>query len=263
MTLRSLCFGLLVSCLAVACSNNTSQPQPETAASALSVEIKNRKKDIPNVAGYDIAYPVVTGGAQGVADAINKEIQRLYNSSCIIEFDSTRALVPIEAAIDSFEKMAIDEHKAIKDLMPFELETVVEKPFENAQILTIGINMYQFMGGAHPNTLVSYLNFDVATGKLLTTNDIVGDAKGLLQVLDSKIKNDPEGAYAISKAKSYGEAGYFIDNEQLPLPQNIQLGKDTVTFMYNTYEIAVYAMGPTIIMLPTQEVQKFLKVKLQ
>ncbi len=263
MTLRSLCFGLLMSCLAVACSNNTPQPQPAATATPLSVEIKTRKKDIPNVAGYDIAYPVVTGGAAGVADAINKEIQRLYNGICIMEFDSTRPIIPVEAAIDTFEKVAVADHKEIKDLMPFELEISAEKSFENAQILTLSVTMYQFMGGAHPNSYTNFLNFDVATGKLLTSNDLVSDAKGLLQLLDSKIKNDPAGAYASSKAKSYGEAGYFIENEQLPLPQNIELGKDTVIFMYNTYEIAAYAVGATVIELPTKDVQKFLKVQLQ
>jgi hypothetical protein len=57
------------------------------------------------------------------------------------------------------------------------------------------------------------------------------------------------------------EAGYFFQEEDFVLPENIFYSKNGLTFHYNVYEIASYAQGAISIDFDWKEVAAFMKIK--
>lgn len=118
-------------------------------------------------------------------------------------------------------------------------------------------------GGAHPNTIATYLNIDATTGEVLTKKDV------FLPEADEALTPD------IIKELHKKACGLCPDDEIPPtidglhkagilegaspyIPENFRLGKDSVTFYYNRYEIACYAAGDFEVKLPLDKVRKYL-----
>ena len=58
---------------------------------------------------------------------------------------------------------------------------------------------------------------------------------------------------------SPSEAGYEFPNDTFALNDNFSIGAKGITFLYNTYEIALYADGPTELFLTYHEIKDLLK----
>ena len=100
--------------------------------------------------------------------------------------------------------------------------------------------MYNFQGGAHALTQLLTLNFDKATGKTLTLDDVmVPGYKVKLNELLQKALMDKADCKDINELH---DKGYLFSMEMYP-SSNFILGKDGITFIYNPYEIAPYALG--------------------
>ncbi|WP_017730131.1 DUF3298 and DUF4163 domain-containing protein [Nafulsella turpanensis] len=98
-----------------------------------------------------------------------------------------------------------------------------------------------FMGGAHPVETLRYLNFDPATVKLLTMDELFGPArlKEWTVAAEVQFREDQE----IPAEANLEEAGYWFSNNQFYLPENFELKKDSVIFYFNPHEVAPYAAG--------------------
>ena len=62
----------------------------------------------------------------------------------------------------------------------------------------------------------------------------------------------------VSTIEGLGEKGYFIDIE-MNITNNFILGNDSMTFLYNRYEIAPYAMGDILISLDYETLKDIMK----
>lgn len=58
---------------------------------------------------------------------------------------------------------------------------------------------------------------------------------------------------------SLSEAGCEFPNDTFALKDNFSIGAKGITFLYNTYEIASYANGPTELFLTYHEIKDLLK----
>ena len=174
-------------------------------------------------------------------DAITAKIFNLHN-------------VDLKAAVDSFVNE--NSHTYINDMLPlykedkrdidkmpmYQHEAIINTRTEDGKegIVTYYINMYNFTGGAHGLEQLLTLNFDKTTGKTITLDDVMVTGyqmrlnellqKALLEKADCKDINELH------------DKGYLFSMEMYP-SSNFVLGKDGVTFIYNPYEIAPYALG--------------------
>lgn len=124
----------------------------------------------------------------------------------------------------------------------YQHEAIINTRTEDGKegIVTYYINMYNFTGGAHGLEQLLTLNFDKTTGKTITLDDVMVTGyqmrlnellqKALLEKADCKDINELH------------DKGYLFSMEMYP-SSNFVLGKDGVTFIYNPYEIAPYALG--------------------
>lgn len=113
----------------------------------------------------------------------------------------------------------------------------------------------EYRGGAHPSTENTIVCFDPTTGAEITLNDIFteGYEEPLLEMLTRKLMED-EG---VSTVEGLQEKGYF--GEEMFITNNFILGADSLTFLYNRYEIAPYAMGDRLISLDYETLKEIMK----
>lgn len=111
---------------------------------------------------------------------------------------------------------------------------------EKAGVTTYSFETYSYTGGAHGTSLTKALNFDSATGKKIGKADFF--VAGSDSVVTGKIVESLSRTYKAANLDGLKEKGVFAFSEPF-VPDNFVLGKDSVTFVYQPYEIAAYALG--------------------
>lgn len=129
------------------------------------------------------------------------------------------------------------------------------------RIFSYGIDRYVYMGGAHGLNNRLYFNFDLATGKQITENDIfLPNYKTVLAELIKKriveeskdVKND--NTEAITNLE---DTDYWIDSI---LPNsNFYITDESINYVFNPYEIGPYYLGQTDVTLPFDRLTGILK----
>ena len=108
--------------------------------------------------------------------------------------------------------------------------------------LTYIINLDYYEGGAHGISQQLVMNFNTENGERLTLGDMLTEGYEqrlqplLLKALMEKVKAGSE--------EQLREMGYLTAMD-IFVPENFILQDDGITFIYNPYEIAPYAMGRT------------------
>jgi hypothetical protein len=105
----------------------------------------------------------------------------------------------------------------------------------------------EYTGGAHGMHAAFFLNIDLATKRPLTLDDLfTGDYKeSLTDLIWNQLMADND-------AKSHEELeemGFGSTGEIVPT-DNFYLDKDGITFYYNVYDIAPYAVGEIKVTVP-------------
>lgn len=194
-----------------------------------------------------------------VADSINAAVFNKVKN--IVYFGE----IPLDASeysdlTNSFIK-AYDDFKTDfpTDLMVSWEATVKTKlQYQNEDFIQMKIEYYTFTGGAHGMFAQEVLSFDSKSGKLLSTEDFFKDLEGLKNFAAARFRSE----YKIPIDQSLADAGYFFQNEDFVLPQNLFFSQSGIVFHYNVYEIASYAQGVIILEFTNEELKPFLNFKI-
>ncbi len=111
---------------------------------------------------------------------------------------------------------------------------------EKEGVTTYSFETYSYTGGAHGTSLTRVLNFDSATGRKIGKADFF--TAGSDSIVTGKIVECLSRTYNADNLEGLKEKGVFAFSEPF-VPDNFVLGKDSVTFIYQPYEIAAYALG--------------------
>jgi hypothetical protein len=110
-------------------------------------------------------------------------------------------------------------------------------------IVSVALQISEYTGGAHPNTVIDAVNIDRKTGAELSLQDALGlTGLSLAQIASSSLSQ---------LQKQYGDA--VFEDGVLPKPENYQtflINKDSVTFVFQEYQAAPYAAGIPEIAFP-------------
>ena len=134
------------------------------------------------------------------------------------------------------------------------IEATAGKGTENTIVYDATIDYYE--GGAHSINQQIVMNFDSKTGQQLTLADIfaTGYEKPLKTILLKALKNKT----GCTSMKELHNQGYLYSMDMFPT-ENFILGNETITFIYNPYEIAPYELGSTELTIPYVDIDKILK----
>ena len=155
--------------------------------------------------------------------------------------------------------LAADYHQMQQDVGMlggcWEIDIRSDTVFTDPKTLTVAFDTYAYTGGAHPNTYRTLLSFDRRTGLPLHLTDLVTDTTALLLIVEQAFRRQQ----AIKPEQSLEDEGYFLQDGQFFLPQNVAAGRSGLIFYYNPYEIAAYALGPIELIVPYNQLAVLLK----
>lgn len=110
-------------------------------------------------------------------------------------------------------------------------------------------------GGNHAVNQQVVMNFETATGRLLTTKDIFVD--GFEVVLKPILLKALQEKTGLASMKALHDKGY-LNGIDIYVPENFILSSDAITFVYNPDEIAPYSVGSTELTIAYAAIEKIL-----
>lgn len=186
-----------------------------------------------------------------LSDAITKSVREDKDLYLSLWVDSTVCLVP-----DS------DSH-----IINYEYEKKSEFVRGKGGVLCYESHDYIYTAGTHGVYGSWVLNFDCATGRLLSYSDVFEPAKDahvrqLIQLcLLAELKE--KGVAGVESVQDLKEYGYMFEENLLPSTNVFRLGEDGVTFIYGIYSIAPYVMGETVVTVPYDMIEYCIKEDVQ
>jgi len=156
----------------------------------------------------------------------------------------------------------IDEYKNFKKEFPeaqqeWEIERKAVNNFNDDNILSCTFSEYSYLGGAHPNTFLTFTNFNLKSGEIINLPNILIDEylDDLNNIAEPIFRKEKE----LTEDINLTEAGFWFDDDKFSVNTNFEISKDGLTFFYNSYEITAYAYGPTELFIPYNSIKKLIK----
>ena len=201
-------------------------------------------------ANIEINIPVAEGDSE-LATLINSKIENhIANTLIFSEEDSETAT--LEEGISRFDS----EYKIFKS--DFEESKLIweatfdgEVMYQSSEVVSIAISSYTNTGGAHGNSIITFYNFDSNTGKLLEIPEIISNIDAFTKIAEQHFIVD------VKMEDSESIDNYFF-GEPFHLPANIGYNEEGLVLLYNTYEVASYAMGITEFTIPFEDIKSLL-----
>ena len=155
----------------------------------------------------------------------------------------------------------IDEYNNFKKEFPeaqqeWEIERKAVNNFDDDNILSCTFSEYSYLGGAHSNTFLTLTNFNMKSGEIIELSDILihGYLDELNNIAEPIFRKEKE----LTEDINLTEAGFWFDDDKFGVSNNFTIGKDGLTFYYNSYEITAYAYGPTELFIPYKSIKKLI-----
>ncbi|PZD79010.1 DUF3298 and DUF4163 domain-containing protein [Mesonia sp. K7] len=246
----------------MACKNDPKQENTKeeiTTTDLVTEKVMKRSTDYTNCEAVkcpsiDVAYYNFKGTEN--TEALNQRNQAFLAKVIYTNQETGESPETIDEAIDKFIN---DYHKFKQDFpeSSAEYELMIDQHLkeENKNKLVIETKSYTYMGGAHGYGATHFSTFDKKDGHFIEKEEMITDIQGFTREIENIFRKKK----GISPKESLNARGYFFEDDQFVLPENMAITKDSVHLMYNPYEIAAYAEGQIKMVVPTAQLQKFLK----
>lgn len=194
-------------------------------------------------ASYHYKIPQLTKKS-AIAGSINAQIMDCFQSKAASAMDE------MTSSIDMYEQ---EKHNLPENSTSFNYsdDASYTITFDNGKYLSILINHYIYMGGAHGMPFRSVLTFDLDTGEQVSGDTLFAideDAfrKLRTEAFASLIKQDPSAYWEdalqiVENTTDFYTSGYYLSN-------------DGVTFYYGPYDLAPYAAGFIEVTVPYDKI---------
>jgi Protein of unknown function (DUF3298)/Deacetylase PdaC len=200
-------------------------------------------------ASVSLVYPELTAAPTGEAKrALNRFIREIVLAPAVGE---EPAATP-EALADDVLQEAEQFQREVPDAPGgWALERTVKVVHHTPRVVSLEASEYVFLGGAHPNSAVTYASFDPATGRRLALEDLIlpGMEERLREVAEKRFREARE----IPPERNLAEEGFEFEGGAFALNDNFAVLESGLVFYYNPYEIAAYVMGPTEVKLSRED----------
>ncbi len=236
------------------------------------------------IADYSLAYVVPKGPNDSVATSINNSIIDLESYGLMGDLIDTTGIStqPIDFIMRTiaaenirmlFNAYLSDVKTITAGVTQAELESqswqVLNYAYSRDSHFNKGMghtlfysrSSYSYTGGAHGTMLLTTLNFDLRTGKPLYFKDVFNIEKDveMRKVIQNQLLFDVslDMERGITSLEELNGLGYNI-SELIPQPTTFILSELGITFIYQVYEIAAYALGEQVITIPYDQMTDFL-----
>ena len=123
--------------------------------------------------------------------------------------------------------------------------------------ITYIVTHEEYNGGAHPNTYINITNFDPANGSEITLDDIFKE--GYEEPLTVILTNTLMAKAKATTIEELHNKGFLFFDTEMFVSNNFIPGNDSITFLYNRYEIAPYAAGEILLTIDYTTLKEIMK----
>ncbi|MEQ8714397.1 MAG: DUF3298 domain-containing protein [Cyclobacteriaceae bacterium] len=229
-------FGIAIAACEPATQENSEDPKPaepsEFRIERFYASFENCESTDENCTYFEVSYPVFEGAS---LEAVNQFISDIKSPV----FDPDLRMLPLDSIASDF----ITNYAEFKRDFPESSQSwftkhqiTVENEVDSAILIAAAINEYG--GGAHGNYAINYYQVNKATGKPIVLADLYSQEEVDRMGTIMSVSIDP----SIS-----------LLTETIVPNENFILSNDSITFIYNPYEIAPYSEGVIRLSLPRDQ----------
>ena len=213
----------------------------------LSLSFNQCNPDSPDCAHISYNYPVFNNQTSA-ADSLNAIINLLLGVSGKNTLAKTQETFLSEYAL--FVKQNPENNQVWLS------KTNIDVPFQSSSIVCIGVNMYDFTGGAHGLYSQIYSCYDRKKNRIITIKDLFTQAnyQKLLAVAEKNFRAQK----SLNDTADLENAGFWFKDNTFHLNDNFVITNNGVDWLFNPYEVASYADGMIVISLDKSELQPLL-----
>ncbi len=232
------------------------------------IEIKNYYRQFGDNGRYphaaiQFSYPSIKFLYNGpVEDSLNKMIidslmtryKSIDTSFKTVSFDSC-----MNDYIRNYQKFINDLPSSDNGFRPGWTESYsTDVVFNSHNILSLKTTIFRYNGGAHPNTIFLFTNYDLRSGRIISLPEVLnGDYhKTLNQLGEAAIRK----FYNINPNETLRQGGLFVDNDAFKTNDNFAVTLGGLIFQFNQYEIAPYSFGAPEIYIPFSKINKLINM---
>lgn len=160
----------------------------------------------------------------------------------------------IEAFADNFIR---DYQQDPNTFTSWELERSVRIVHNTNTLLTLLFEEFGFTGGAHPFNGSRFMVLNLTDGSTVALDDLMNPGyEAALNVEGEKAFRE---ARQLPENTSLEEEGFTFENNVFVLNDNYGVNKDGLSFIFNSYEVAPYVMGPTEFTIPYEDIRSLIR----
>ena len=253
---------LVLGIILTSCGTNKSDDKNIEQDSQLKIEkIKIEKKSegceknsLHDCAELKIEYPYLSGSKNNKAIvSINNNI-KLQLLQPILDEGEYNSLDSLVSAY--FNEFNLVLKETVQPVQGWQIERIMKVRYQSAKILAIEYSDYSYLGGAHPNSFLTYSNYNLENGEQVSLDDCFNkDYVEQLNSIGEKIFRQQKNLTSKSDLNS---EGYWFDENKFELNDNFAIIQNGLLFYFNAYDIAPYAMGSTELIIPYSEIKQLI-----
>ncbi|WP_111671973.1 DUF3298 and DUF4163 domain-containing protein [Algoriphagus litoralis] len=250
--MRNLAIFLFVLSLSSCATKPDNLAEEEETVLSFRTETLERETCVgENCAKLKLSWPVASGAR--TADKINEAIDEQMS----FLMQTGEDIAPLDTMIAQYFRSFEEFKREFPDSYGgWEIEATGELAYQSDSTLSIYFTQFNFMGGAHPNSMVNFLNFDPMTGEALSTDRVILDQKGVSSLAEQKFAQFHEVEEGVSLAE---DGRFFLPETGFFLANAIGFKDDKFWVIYVPYEIGPYAMGYTELAFTKAELGKMVR----
>jgi len=202
-------------------------------------------------APYDIAIDMEFANGknpeqQKIANIINAKLQDTF----LEKVDTAN----LPSSLKEYINKLCDSYKMEDEAFHLDRSDHITGHFEYGLSGTINYILTEdyYGGGAHPTSNTTILCFNAETGDIITKEQLVIDScrHKLMDKLTERLMYNV-GAPTLDSLHALG----YLDMVDMFISDNFKLSQDSVSFLYNPYDIAPYAFGSSTISFSYEELK--------
>lgn len=188
-------------------------------------------------------------------DSINKYLNQIYNAPITGEYTVNSVEELYDSTLSDFKR---EVPSSIEMDYPYNvaLDRKINIVMNENNVFSFTSVQYQFTGGAHGMTYFINYNFDATSGKQITFDQLFNPGKK--ESLRQRAEKYFRSKNNLGPNDNLEEEGFWFENNRFALNENFLLEKDSLSFMYNQYEIAPYAFGQFEIKIPYSDIKNII-----
>ncbi len=239
---------IVVALLLAACGGKSSEPRVATTTYDIKTLYRQSEQCVSadsDCAHVILEYPVFSSApGVGVEEMLNDSVTAMI-LSCALDSDAADSIPDV---VSQFFDGYADAKQQFEDYrIAWTLQVSIDVNGDTAGVICLALSHYEYTGGAHPISELSYHDLDTETGKTVTLDQVL--VPGMEDSLKILAEAEFRRVNHLSPEQVLGDAGYWFKDNAFTLTDNACIGGEGITFFYNPYEVAPYSMGSTEVFL--------------